>query len=75
MAVLATLAGVAITQSEQQTVASTVVNGEAFGDATGTVQACLNSLYEIKQQLTNLNAAMPSGTNKTNIATVISGLA
>lgn len=75
MAVIATLAGVAITNAEQQTVESTVVNGSAFSDASGTIQACLNSLQQIKQQLTNLNAAMPAGTNKTNIAAVITGLA
>jgi hypothetical protein len=75
MSVIATLAGVNITSSEQQTVAAAVVNGEAFGDAAGTVQACLNSLNQIKMQLTNLAAAMPAGTNKTNINTVITNLA
>lgn len=75
MAVIATLAAVTITGTEQSTVQAAVGNGVAYGDITGQITAWLDTLKQIKYDMTNFNAQMPSGTNKTNIASVISGLA
>jgi hypothetical protein len=71
MAVISNLTALTILSSEQNTVASVV----PFEDAAGMLTAVLASLNQIKAQLTYLNANMPSGTNKTAIATVITNLA
>ena len=71
MAVISNLAALTITPTEQNTVAGV----SPFEDATGMLTAILAQLNEIKLQLTYLNGNMPSGANKTAIATVITNLA
>lgn len=71
MAVISNLTALAITPTEQSTVAAAA----GYEDATGMLSALLTQLNEIKIQLTALNANMPAGANKTAIATVITNLA
>ena len=71
MALLATLVAVTITPTEQ----STVQGVTPFEDPTGELTAIIASLQQIKARLTYFNANMPSGTNKTNIASAISAMA
>lgn len=71
MAVISNLTAITILAAEQQTVEAT----PPFEDATGMLTAIIAQLNEIKLQLSYLNGNMPSGSNKTAIATVITNLA
>jgi hypothetical protein len=71
MSVISNLTAITILASEQETVQATT----PFEDATGMLSAIVAQLNEIKAQLTYLNGNMPSGSNKTAIATVITNLA
>ena len=71
MAVISNLAALTITANEQQTVQGTT----PFEDATGELTSILADLNRIKARLTYFNNNMPSGSNKTAIATFITNLA
>jgi hypothetical protein len=75
MAVISNLTALTILASEQQAVQASGATGVGYGDITGMLTDWIAQLNEIKTQLTNFNAAMPSGSNKTAIATVITNLA
>lgn len=70
MAVISNLAALTITTTEKNTVAGVT----PFEDAAGMLTALIAQLNEIQSQLTYLNGNMPSGANKTAIATVITNL-
>jgi hypothetical protein len=53
---------------------STVAGVSPFEDAQGRVTASYNTVCQLIKDLTYLNANMPAGTNKTNLATVIAAL-
>ncbi|MDE2101956.1 MAG: hypothetical protein KGL39_32215 [Patescibacteria group bacterium] len=71
MAVLSNLQGLTITPTEQ----STVQGVTPFEDPTGELTAIIAAVAQIKARLSYFNANMPSGSNKTAIATVITNLA
>lgn len=70
MAVKSLLTGMTILSSEQSTVEAV----SPFEDAQGRVTASLNAVDQLIKDLTYVNANMPAGTNKTNLATVIAAL-
>ncbi len=70
MAVKSLLSPMVVLASEQNTVAGVT----PFEDAIGMISVANATLAELITQLTYLNGNMPSGTNKTNLTTVIAAL-
>jgi hypothetical protein len=71
MAVISNLTAITLLAAEQEALAAT----PPFQDGAGTLTALVDQLQEIKAQLAYLNGNLPSGSNKTAIATVITNLA